>query len=364
MKVLHLLAGGNIGGIETLCKDFVRYSKHENVVIILWDNGPLGEEMKKMGVKVVPLHASRKNVWSVVHRVAKLCRDEMADVLIAHHAAPMSHLCLLYVKRHNPNIRTFAYAHGNATIMIRNQIKRGLWLRKLIMKNSLNHADQVVAISNSVKESLIDCFGTPGNKIAVIYNGVDLSRFSLPTKPSLDGILHLIYVGRLVPEKGVQVILDALTRQDSHKRVHLNIVGDGSYRPTLEAFAKDHNLTGMVNFLGSRRDVPELLSKSDVFIHMPLCEEGFGITIVEAMAAGKICICARSGAIPEIITDGVDGYLVEKDNAKQLAQTICTVGNLDDTQREKICCAARQKSKRFSDDTFVSQLDELIEASG
>ena len=362
MKVLHLLAAGNIGGIETLCKDYVRYSKHENVVIILWDNGPLGDEMEKLGVKVVRLHASRINVFSVVRQVAKLCQVEKADALIAHHAAPMSHLCLLYVKRNNPHVRTFAYAHGNAVDMIRVKKRQGLWLRKLIMKTSLSHADRVVAISKSVKESLIDCLGTPESKITVIYNGADISRFSLPTKPSLNGTLRLIYVGRLIPEKGVQVILEALTHLNLQNKVHLNIVGDGPYRSTLETFVQDHNLADRVNFLGSRRDVPGLLSESDVFLHMPLWEEGFGITIVEAMAAGKICICAKSGAIPEIITDGEDGFLVEKGNAEELARTIRKVAGMESIRRKGICCAAQEDAKQFSDEAFVSRLDGLVDA--
>lgn len=361
MKVLHLLAAGNIGGIETLCKDYVRYSKHENIVIILWDNGPLGDEMEKLGVKVVRLHASRINVFSVVRQVAKLCQVEKADALIAHHAAPMSHLCLLYVQRHNHHVRTFAYAHGNAVDMIRVKKRQGLWLRKLIMKTSLSHADRVIAISKSVKKSLIDCLGTPESKIAVIHNGADISRFSLPTKPSLNGTLRLIYVGRLIPEKGVQVILEALTRLNSQNKVHLNIVGDGSYRSTLETFVQDHNLADRVNFLGSRRDVPGLLSESDVFLHMPLWEEGFGITIVEAMAAGKICICAKSGAIPEIITDGEDGFLVEKSNAQQLADTLEMVLALPQQKKHQIRAKARNRATDFSVQRFVYQLDKVIE---
>ena len=363
MKLLHLLAGGNIGGIETLCRDYAGYSRHENVMIILWDDGPLSEEMAKQGVRVVCLHASKKNVFSVVRQVAELCRREKADALIAHHAAPMSHLCLLFIKKLNRHIRTVAYAHSNAVDIIGGaQKKRGAWLRKMILQASFNRADRVVAISKSVKTSLMDCFGTPEDKIAVIYNGVDLDRFDLPTKPAVDGTLRMIYVGRLIQQKGVQVLLQAMTCLPPDGKYHLKIVGDGPYRTELEAFVQEHNLTDAVEFLGSRRDIPELLSESDVFIHVPLLEEGFGITIVEAMAEGKICICARSGAIPEIITDGVDGFLVEKGNAEQLMNTILTVRRLAAHERIQIADCAKATAERFSIRTFAGRLDELVDS--
>lgn len=363
MKIVHLLAGGNIGGIETLCKDYVNYSKHENLIVILWDNGPLGKEMQKLGIKVVCLHASRKNALSIIRRVAKLCKDEKADALIAHHAAPISHLSLLYMKKYNRHLCTIAYAHGNANDMIRIQDKKGRWLRKLILKTSLKCADQVVAISKSVKDSLVNCFDTPKEKITVIYNGISLSRFNVPYKSNSGNTLRIIYVGRLIREKGVQSILKALTYLQPKEKYHLKIVGDGPYRTVLEAFVQEQGLTDMVDFLGSRRDIPELLSESDVFIHTPLWEEGLGITILEAMAEGKICICAKAGAIPEIITNGIDGFLIEKGNAEQLANTINTVVGMNNDKKQNISRNAKMRAKCFSDTIFVHNLDELIESA-
>lgn len=361
MKVIHLLAGGGIGGIETLCKDFVCHSKHENVMAILWDNGSLGKEMAKLGYKVVCLHVSRTNVISAVHKIVKLCQQEKADVVVAHHASPMSHLGLLYIKKRLPHICTVAYAHGNATVMIREGQPHGLWLREMIMKTSLKQADHVVAISESVKKSLVERLHTSQDKITVIYNGVDVSRFDEMHKLSASDTVNLIYVGRLAQEKGVQIILQGLQLLKSEKPYHLRVVGDGTYRTALEELATDLHVQDLVTFCGSRRDVPDLLADSDIFIHMPVCEEGFGITIVEAMAAGLICVCARSGAIPEIITDGKDGFLVEKGNARQLADTLEKVLALPEQEKEQIRIHAKNRAKVFSVQRFVDQLDLLLE---
>lgn len=361
MKVIHLLAGGGIGGIETLCKDFVCYSKHENVVAILWDNGFLGNEIAKLGYRVVCLHISRTNIISAIYKVVRLCRQEKADVIVAHHASPMSHLCLLYIKKRFCHIHTIAYAHSNAEDMIRVKQPKGLWLREMILRMSLRHADHVVAISESVRKSLIERLHTPQDKITVIYNGVDVSRFDQMQVHSTSNTVNLIYVGRLIQEKGVQIILQGLNLLKSGTAYHLRVVGDGNYRTTLEALATELHVQDLVTFCGSRRDVPDLLADSDIFIHMPGWEEGFGITIVEAMAAGLICVCASSGAIPEIITDGQDGFLVEKGNAQQLADTLEKIMALPEQEKKQIRANARNRAKDFSIQRFVDQLDKVIE---
>ena len=79
------------------------------------------------------------------------------------------------------------------------------------------------------------------------------------------------------------------------------------------------------------------MSNADIFIHPAIWEEGFGITIIEAMARGKLCIASKRGAIPEIISDGVNGLLVESANAKQLAEKIKYVGEImPKKERERI----------------------------
>ena len=363
MKVVHLLAGGDIGGIETLCKDYAKNSQHKNVMVILWGDGAIGKEMQDVGINIIFLHAPKKNSGFIIKKVFELCRNEKADVLIAHHAAPIAHLCLLFSKMCHKHIRTIAYAHGNAVDIVGEKRKKGLWLRKHILKISFKYADRVVAISESVKCSLLSYFRTPANKITVIYNGVDIDRFSCPHHSARGDVLHMIYVGRLIKEKGVQIIPEALTYIKSKGKYHLQIVGDGDYRQELERFVQKHGLNNMVEFLGSRRDIPELLSTADVFVHTPVWEEGFGITIIEAMAEGVIPVCACSGAIPEIITNGEDGFLVEMHNARQLADILETVATMSEEQIEIMRGKARGKATCFSLEKYTAKLDALIRSN-
>lgn len=360
MRVLNLLTGGNIGGIETLCKDYGNFSEHENIMALLWGSGPLADEMKLGGVEVLELNASTKNVLSTVKKVLNVCGDRKVEAVIVHHAAPMAHLCLMAVKIKYPHMITIAYAHGNAEDMCRAKDKNGLRMRKMVIAHSLKKADKVVAISTSVKRSLIYLFGIPEEKINVVYNGVDTKKFTAqwhePNRP-----VRIIFVGRLIQEKGVQVVLEGLSRLSENVNYRFSIVGDGPYRNKLEKLAGKLNISDRIEFLGSRRDVPELLKASDLFVHMPVWEEGFGITIIEAMAAGLICICAKSGAIPEIISDGENGFLVEKDRTAELANTLeHVIEGVGGEEYEKICEKAVETASRFSVFNFVRELDKII----
>lgn len=360
MKVLHLLASGGIGGIEVLCKEYGNNSKNENYFLFMWGKGCIAEEMRQCGNHVIELDASKKNLLGPLKKIFELCKKENISTVVVHHSAPILYLYLIAVKRYFPKIKTVAYAHGNAEDMYREKEKKGLWLRRTITKKSLCYADCVIAISNSVKKSLIEKLHIPDEKIMVIYNGVDITKFTRLKKEKYD-IPEIIFVGRLIPEKGVQVLLNSLSRIPETISYHCSIVGEGIHRQTLENLAVEYGLCDKIVFLGNRRDIPELLAQSDIFVHTPLWEEGFGITIVEAMASGLTCICSRSGAISEIIDDKFNGYLIEKNNAFQLRELLVEVlQNYYSEYNCKMRQSAVEKAQVFSIYNYVNLIDDLI----
>ena len=167
----------------------------------------------------------------------------------------------------------------------------------------------------------------------------------------------MIYVGRLEKVKGVQNILKGLEKAD--KKFHLSIVGDGEYTNELKRLSHKLLLDDNVDFLGRRDDIPELLSKADVFVHLPEWEEGFGIAVVEAMASGLICICGNVGALPEIIEDGVNGYLVEKSNYSLFWEKVNDYlqnsnGSASDMYLNALC-----KAFCFSIEKYAYYLDQI-----
>ena len=359
--VVHLLAGGGTGGIEILCKDYAKYSKHKNIFVMLWYSGIISDEMKNQGHTVIELKAPKSSHLKNIKELQKIVKQYHVDTFVVHHASPILHMYMMAVKCQYRNLITIAYAHGLAEVMYRKDEKKGVFFRKKVLQQSLKKANYVVAVSDTVKKSLIQEYKISQETIEVIYNGVDLKRFSSKSMPDANDSLNLIYVGRLIENKGVQLILQAVALWEYESKIHLTIVGDGSYKQNLEDLVKKLRVEDKVTFLGNRKDVPELLQQTEVFLHVPILEEGFGITVIEAMACGKICVCSKSGALPEIIREQVNGFLVEKNSAKGICECIKFISNLSQKEKDVIKENAIKRAMDFSIDRFVDRLDMLID---
>ena len=350
------MVSGRAGGIESLLRDYVEYSRHENIFLFAWAGGTVAEQIEASGCRVIVMDKEKQGSRAIFRRILELCEEERVDAIIAHHAAPMLRLAAMAAKWKNPKRKVICYAHSNAFELCDGRRKKGLALRKWIYRTTFLRADAAVAISNSVKDSLVEYLGLPGSRITVIYNGAILERFH---RGRTEGgkTLRLIYVGRLIEEKGVQTILQALGYlRDADCR--LTIVGDGDYRAPLQAIAKELDIDSRVQFLGTRDDVPELLADSDVFVHVPDCAEGFGIAVVEALASGLICVCNDRGALPEIVEDGVSGLIVKSGDSVTERLRSLIPGS---AQWERIRRGAVEAAQKFSIETFAVKLDALIE---
>jgi glycosyltransferase involved in cell wall biosynthesis len=357
MRVLHLLALGDCGGIEKLICDYSNVSKLDNVYVFAWGGGPIYDTIVSNGHNCVNMSLPRDKAIANTKKIIKLCKEINPDVILIHHAAPAFKIAAIYIKKHYSKIKIIMYAHSNAEDICKNGNKIKSFINKFIQKCGYKKADKVVAISNSVKNSFTKYFSTSEKSIVTIYNGVNIDAFSISNRIPSDKI-EIIYVGRLIKEKGVQNILYAL--EGIEIDYHLKIVGDGPFRGELVKITEEHNLKD-VEFCGSRGDVPELLNSSEIFIHMPNWEEGFGITVVEAMAAGKICIVANSGAMPEIITDGVNGFIVEKGNILALKEKIQEVSkDINSEYMQQIRENAVKRARDFSIENFARNLDKQI----
>lgn len=365
MNVLHLLSSGGIGGIETLCTEYAKYSLHKNIfVFLLGEQRTICEKMRKQGTPVYEINYSKVDIRRTFKALSRLCEEYKIDVIVEHHSSPILYLYILGLKYKYNFLHSVMYVHSNAADLIKGK-GVGYNLRRIILQLGLRRADCVVAISNSVKMSILQTFGVKESKIKVIYNGVDVRKFTpqrrTNAKSEFPG-LKIIYVGRLIREKGVQTILNELSYLDSSIIYKFLIVGDGNYRTELERIVKEKELKNNVSFLGTRNDVETLLQQCDVFVHMPIWEEGFGITIVEAMSTGLICICNDRGAIPEIIQNNVNGFLLDHRKKGELSKKLEELFSTYENEHwDTIRANAITTAKKYSIDGFSKALDELLE---
>jgi glycosyltransferase involved in cell wall biosynthesis len=199
--------------------------------------------------------------------------------------------------------------------------------------------DAFIAVAEPQGQYLAAYEGCPADKIRVIPNGVDTERFSpRPPSPQLRDELKIdagapivAIVAALRPEKNHEMFLRvaALVRQKLSAAQFL-IVGDGPERNGLETLATDLGLTDAVHFLGTRSDVPDVLSSVDVVL-LTSHNEANPICLLEAMASGKPVVATRVGSVAETVLPGLSGYLVSPNNSQCMAD--CTLELLGDPAR-------------------------------
>jgi len=196
--------------------------------------------------------------------------------------------------------------------------KKTLDLDKIVVKR----AQKIIAVSNFVRKSLISSYKLAPSKISVIYNGVDWKDFQIDPNEIMkvkklynvkeDNVI--LYVGRIEPRKGINLLLEAFSIliKKTKRKCRLFIVGSGNQTflwKTAQRMRITHHLT-LIDRVNSD-SLKKIYGLSNVFV-LPSLLEGFGLTLLEAMAAGKPIVALNVGGIPEIVKDGVNGKLVDK----------------------------------------------------
>jgi phosphatidylinositol alpha-1,6-mannosyltransferase len=265
-------------------------------------------------------------------------------------------------------LKTVIYVHGEE-ISTRTRYDEGGQRRR----RALAAADGIVAVSRFTRDMLVDEFGVPSGKIELVSNGVDLERFVPRPRPDylvarygLEGRPVLLTISRLYARKGMDRVIESLpiVIRRFPDLVYL-IVGEGSYRPTLEALVAHHDLGRNVVFAGAVPDyeLTEHYSLGDVFImanrEMPDGEtEGFGLVFLEANACGLPVIAGKAGGSVDAVTDLVNGLVVDGDDTESIAAAIIRMFE-DDGLRESLCAAGAEVAQASGWDRRVEQFLRL-----
>lgn len=218
----------------------------------------------------------------------------------------------------------------------------------------LRSAGRVVVINEGTKR-LLRTLNVPERKLVKIYPGVAEEFFSAPSGVDEFRTLHrlvgkrvVVSVARLVPRKGIDVLLESMGKVlRSVPDAHLLIVGGGPEHGRLSRMVRERGLQRVITFLGeaSVDDVSRALACADIFALTPRNLEGFGIVYLEAAATGKTSIGSRTGGVTEAVLDGVTGLLVPPDDADAAARALVRVLE-DENLRTRLAKAARTRAEK------------------
>jgi len=228
--------------------------------------------------------------------------------------------------------------------------------------------DHYVAVSAANADYLAGTKGIPRSKMTVIRSASDVSRFD-PDRVAPDGLREslgfakhdpvLVVVGRLEPQKGHRILLDALPAVlRSFPRVRLVCLSDGQLRAALERQTLKLGLTDAVRFVGYQPDIAEWLALADISI-LPSFFEGLPLTVIEAMAAGRPVIASAVDGVPEVLVDGESGLLIPPGDSGALARAICRLVG-DPALRQAMARAGRRRVVlEFGLERLVRETEEL-----
>jgi len=212
--------------------------------------------------------------------------------------------------------------------------------------------DRIITPSGFQRDKFIE-YGLDPGKVEVVHNFMDTTAF----EPSCGGGDYVIFFGRLAPEKGIETLIDAAAMVPGIKVV---IAGEGPLRDRLEARRREVNAVN-VEFLGyvDREDLMPLIRNS-MFVSVPsVCYENFPYNVLESFALGKPVIASRIGGIPEMVRDGVTGFLVEPGDAGTLAARMAELAG-DGALIERLGRNARSRVvNEFSADIHYNKLMAL-----
>ncbi|HET7486945.1 MAG TPA: glycosyltransferase family 4 protein [Acidimicrobiales bacterium] len=231
------------------------------------------------------------------------------ELLLVNHVSMTADVARRLHERHGVPYRVISY--GTDTLLLAGGTRYVEWLRP-----AAAGADRLFAISAFVAEQLRSVF--PGGAPVVLGGAVDATVFR-PLAQDEPG--HLAYVGRLVTEKGVWTLLDALRRLD--RPVVLDVVGEGPLaEPLKDAVAATPHLCVQLHGYLPPTGVRDVLARSAALVVPSLWEEPLGLVVLEAMACGVPVVATAVGGIPEIVQDGRNGLLVEPGDGAALAHAM------------------------------------------
>jgi glycosyltransferase involved in cell wall biosynthesis len=289
-------------------------------------------------------------------------RRAMPDILILFEE-PFSLFALQGVtaaRRHAPKARIVLYSYDNLS-KGRNFPYRPRQVYAAIERWVMKRAHLLLAANEEARAQFAERYPVPVRKL---YFGLDLAAFATPAEPlpRPEGCGFLVgYVGRLLPMKGIDTLIEALAALPED--VHLSLVGGGPDRERLEALLAGKGLThrARIHSAVPSAEVPARLTGLDALV-LPsrttrAWKEQYGRVLVEAMAAGVPVLGSSSGAIPEVIGDA--GIVFPEGDAADLAHHLARLRS-DEAERARLGDAGRTRKELFTAETFAGNLDAFL----
>jgi len=312
-----------------------------------------------------PLFREPQYLLALANKIVQVSRDERLDIIHAHYAVP--HATAGYLAKQILGAsnggrvpRVITTLHGTDITLLGADHSY-----KEIVAFSIGQSDGVTAVSDSLKADTYRELGKTRD-IRVIPNFVDVEAArrrdcsDLRATFAPHGEKLVIHVSNFRPVKRVGAVVEVFRQIRDAVPSRLLMVGDGPDLPGAAAQVRAAGLADDVRFLGDQEQVVQLLSASDLFL-MPSAQESFGLAALEAMACEVPVVASRVGGVPELVDDGVTGFLCAPDDLAGMANASIRLLT-DEILHARLAAAARARAvERFADSRIVPMYEAFYD---
>ena len=365
LNVLHLINNLNVSGATTLLLDVASHVRQHpaesgfrpSTICTLETNNPMAGALRSAGAEVVS--PERKlGLASGTRWLCKVIRQTRPDIVHTH-LLPATQVGLAAGKlTRTPVVTT---VHFTFERLGRNKLLRQM------NRASFRLYKRIFAISDAVKQSILNNCHVPAERIAVLRSGVDLAR-TAQRDPELrartrqrlgieDNELVIGSIGRLEKIKGHALLLSALAqlRSADLPPIRLVLVGDGTEKEDLEQKVVQHRMSHRVIFAGTQKNTAAFLASFDIFV-LPSLFEGLGLSIIEAMGAGLPVIGSTAGGITEIVSHEESGLLFKLGSSEELAHCLERLIRSPELRRRLAAAGKAKVEQQFAIEHYVERL--------
>lgn len=296
---------------------------------------------------------------ALANRIAEVIETEELDLLHVHYAVPHAIAAALGKDMANSTIGVITTLHGtDVTILGHDQGLRNT------VRYGIDKSTITTAVSESLRMETLELI-EPKNNLITIYNFIDENKYRPVDPGTLKSDLGIgqdekviIHISNFRKIKRIPDIIISFKKVLKEIDARLLLVGDGPERIEMEELVSEFGLQDKVTFTGKRDDLPELLAISDLMFHLSE-KEAFGLVLLEALACGLPSIATDAGGIPEVIEDGVNGFIVQIGDTDMAAEKALLVLKNDELRVTLMENALRTAADKFHSSTIVDQYERL-----
>jgi glycosyltransferase involved in cell wall biosynthesis len=347
MKVVHIVSGDLWGGAEAVVYQLVQgqlQSLADQVAVIALNEGEPAKRLRAAGASVHVFDEKRLGFMCILHKARALLAALRPDIVHSHRykenmiAALSSHL--------RPRWGKIATQHGLPEIFGAKANARHRVLSRINFFLLKLAFDRVVVVSDDIKKVFLEKKKIEAALLTVVHNGIELPVASIPR--SRKPVFTVGTAGRLFPVKDFFLFLETAARMlDGEGDLRFEIAGDGPEMARLRSFVQSRGFESRVTLLGHVDDMAEFYRRTDLYVNTST-HEGIPMSVLEAMAYGAPLVAPEVGGFPEIIQDGVHGFLVKDRTADNIAAACLKIIRDPEMYREMSRQARLRIEQRFS----------------